>query len=955
MANIVAEKFNKMKRLKLLCLGALAAMVIACNPIQEEQAELKVDYEKITLDNGLEVIFHVDRSDPVVAVALTAHVGSAREKTGRTGFAHLFEHLLFLESENLGKGGLDKMSARIGGSGANGSTSRDRTNYFQTVPNDALEKMIWAEADKLGWFINTVTDPVLAKEKQVVKNEKRQSVDNNPYGHTSYVIGKALYPEDHPYNWQVIGSLDDLQAATLGDVKEFFKRWYVPNNTTLVIAGDFDVAQATEWVHKYFDEIPKGEEVSDMANRPGMVAETLKFYHEDNFARLPELTMVWPSVEQYHPDGYALNVLSQYLSVGKNAPFYKVLVEDKKLTSGVRMFNSSSELAGEYRVSVRAFADKNLDDVAAAVNEAFAKFEAEGIPQKDLNRIKAGQETSFYNGLSSVLGKGFQLAQYNIFAKDPGFVSQDVENILNVTAEGVMRVYQSYIKDKNFIATSFVPKGRVAQALSGSEKAAVVEEKIVQGAEESFDPTIQATYEKTPSTFDRSVEPPYGSAPKVAIPEVWNAQANNGMAIFGIQNDEVPLVQFNMVIKGGLLLDNPEKVGVANLTARMMTQGTKSKTPAQLEEAIQQLGARISVSAGQESIVVSGNTLKKNYDATMELVEEILLEPRWDEAEFELRKQSTISSIRQQEASPNAIAQNAYNILIYGEDNIKSKNILGSEASISSISIEDLKGYYEAYISPSITTMHVVGDIAQADVIESLSGIEENWKAKDVEIPAYSTPNSPNKSQVFFYDVPNAKQSILRVGYPALAVNDEDYYPATVMNYILGGGGFASQLTQQLREGKGYTYGIRSGFSGGNDAGPFTISSGVRSNVTYESAQLVKEILADYSEGYTDKDLETTKSFLIKSNARAFETAGSKLNMLQNMSRYGWESDYVKDREKIVNDMTVERVQELANKYLDPDKMFYLVVGDAKTQLDRLEKLGYGKPTLINKMVSPEK
>lgn len=948
-------KFNDMKKLKLLCFGALAAMVIACTSTQEEQAELKVDYEKITLDNGLEVIFHVDRSDPVVAVALTAHVGSAREKTGRTGFAHLFEHLLFLESENLGKGGLDKMSARIGGSGANGSTSRDRTNYFQTVPNDALEKMIWAEADKLGWFINTVTDPVLAKEKQVVKNEKRQRVDNNPYGHTSYVIEKALYPEDHPYNWQVIGSLDDLQAATLGDVKEFFKRWYVPNNTTLVIAGDFDVAQATEWVHKYFDEIPKGEEVSDMAKRPGVVAETMKFYHEDNFARLPELTMVWPSVEQYHPDSYALNVLSQYLSRGKNAPFYKVLVEDKKLTSGVRMFNSSSELAGEYRVSVRAFADKNLDDVATAVNEAFTKFEAEGIPQKDLERIKAGQETSFYNGLSSVLGKGFQLAQYNIFAKDPRFVSQDVENILNVTAEDVMRVYQTYIKDKNFIATSFVPKGRVAQALSGSEKAAVVEEKIVQGAEESFDPTIQATYEKTPSTFDRSVEPPYGSAPKVAIPEVWNAQVNNGMAIYGIENDEVPLVQFNMVIKGGLLLDNPNKVGVANLTARMMTQGTKSKTPAQLEEAIQQLGARISVSAGQESIVVSGNALKKNYAATMELVEEILLEPRWDEAEFELRKQSTISSIRQQEASPNAIAQNAYNILIYGEDNIKSKNILGSEASVSSITIDDLKAYYEAYISPSITTMHVVGDIAQADVIQSLTGIEKNWKAKSVDIPEYPTPTSPDKSQVFFYDVPNAKQSVLVIGYPALAVNDEDYYPATVMNYILGGGGFASQLTQQLREGKGYTYGIRSGFSGGNDAGPFTISSGVRSNVTYESAQLVKEILADYSEGYSDKDLETTKSFLIKSNARAFETAGSKLNMLQNMSRYGWESDYVKDREKIVNDMTVEGIQELANKYLDPDKMFYLVVGDAKTQLDRLEKLGYGKPTLINKMVSPGK
>lgn len=954
MANMLIKKCFTMKKIQLTMVALLFA-ALACSPSEKQEAELKVDFEKITLDNGLEVIFHIDRSDPVVAVALTAHVGSAREKEGRTGFAHLFEHLLFLESENLGKGGLDKMSARIGGSGANGSTSRDRTNYFQTVPNDALEKMIWAEADKLGWFINTVTEPVLAKEKQVVKNEKRQSVDNNPYGHNSYVIGKNLYPKDHPYNWQVIGSLDDLQAATLNDVKEFFNRWYVPNNTTLVIAGDFDVAQATEWVHKYFDEIPSGEEVSDMQKRAGVVAETKKLYHEDNFARLPQLTMVWPTVEQYHPDGYALDVLSQYLARGKNAPFYKVIVEDKQLSSGVSMFNSSSELAGEYRLTVRGFADVNLDNVEAAVGEAFSKFEDEGIPQKDLDRIKAGQETAFYNGLSSVLGKGFQLAQYNIFAKDPGFVTQDVENILNVTAEDVMRVYEKYIKGKNYIATSFVPQGRLSQVLTGSVKAEVVEEKIVQGAEESFDASIQASYEKTPSSFDRSIEPPYGQSPKVAIPTVWEGSTDNGMSIYGIENDEVPLVQFNMVMKGGLLLDDPEKVGVANLLATMMTQGTQSKTPAELEEAIQQLGARISVRAGREAITVSGNTLKKNYKATMDLVEEILLEPRWDEEEFELRKASTISNLRQQEASPNAIANNAYNILIYGEDNIKSKNILGSIASVEEITMEDLKAYYEANISPSITTMHIVGDIAETEVMNSLKGLNASWEAKEVSIPTFDTPEAPDRSQVYFYDVPNAKQSVLRIGYPALAANDDDYYPATVMNYILGGGGFASQLTQELREGKGYTYGIRSGFSGGTEAGPFTISSGVRTNVTYESAQLVKDILSDYPRDYTEKDLETTKSFLIKSNARAFETAGSKLNMLQNMSQYGWESDYVTDREQIVQNMTVEEIQRLAKRYVNPDKMFYLVVGDAKTQLNRLEQLGYGKPTLINEMVAPEK
>lgn len=911
------------------------------------QPSFKVNFEKFTLPNGLDVVFHIDRSDPVVAVSLTAHVGSAREKAGRTGFAHMFEHLLFLESENLGKGGLDILSSKIGGSGANGSTNRDRTNYLQTVPNDALEKMLWAEADKLGWFINTVTDPVLAKEKQVVKNEKRQSNDNEPYGHTSYVIDKALYPADHPYNWQVIGSLEDLDNAKLDDVKEFFRRWYVPNNVTLVVAGDFDTVQAKKWVEKYFGEIKRGEEITLMAKRPGFVKETVKFYHEDNFANLAELTMAWPTVEDYHPDAYALAVLAEYLSDGKKAPFYKVLVEDKKVTADVGMFNSTAELAGEFMISVNAFDGKDLDEVLPAIDEAFAKFEKEGISEKDLSRIKAGQETQFYNSLSNVLGKGVQLAQYSIFANDPGYIEKDIQNILAVKPADVMRVYQKYIKGKNYVATSFVPKGKVALALEGSKKADVVEEPIVEGAEDAVDPSIKATYDKTPSTFDRSVEPPYGPTPEVKIPAIWESKLANGMRVYGIENSEVPLVQFEIVIDGGLLLEDINKVGVANMMTDLMTQGTRRKTPLELEEAIQQLGATIDVRATTEDIRIGVNTLAKNYDATLALVEEILFEPRWDAAEFDLIKQSTISQIQQQQANPNAVAQNNYNLLIYGKDNIRSRSILGTIESVNAITLEDLKAFYAKSVSPSVARMHIVGSLDKAKITGSLAGINTKWASKKVDIPVYKTPAPPTKSQVYFYDVPDAKQSVLRFGYPALAVTDADFYPATVMNYILGGGGFASQLTQQLREGKGYTYGINSAFGGSKSTGPFMIASGVRSNVTLESAQLVKQILQDYPKNFSDNDLATTKSFLIKSNARAFETAGAKLGMLENISKYGWKYDYVKQREKIVNDMTVARIKELSQKYLDTNKMIWLVVGDAKTQLPRLKEFGFGEPILI--------
>lgn len=941
-----------MKPFRLLILLCSVFMIFSCNQEKtatttEESQEFNVPFEKFTLDNGLTVVLHKDTSDPVVAVALTTHVGSAREIEGRTGFAHLFEHLLFLESENLGKGGLDKMSARIGGSGANGSTSRDRTNYFQTVPKDALEKMIWAEADKLGWFINTVTDPVLAKEKQVVKNEKRQSVDNRPYGHVQYVVDKNLYPEDHPYNWQVIGSLEDLQNATLQDVKDFYNRWYTPNNTVLTIAGDFDTEQTKAWVHKYFDEIKKGKEVPSLEKPAITVAETKKLYYEDNFARVPQLTMTWPTVPLYHKDSYALNMLAQYLSDGKQAPFNQVLVDDKQLTSRVTMYNYASELAGQYRVQVRAFSERDLDEVAQGIQSAFAKFESEGIPQSAIDRIKAGQETNFYNGLSSVLGKGFQLAQYEVFANDPGFIAKDIENILAVTVEDVKRVYNTYIKGKNYIATSFVPNGQVDLALENSQVAEVVEEKIVEGAEESFDASIAATYEKTPSSFDRSVEPEYGNAPALTIPDVWQTDLSSGIKVYGIENKEVPLVQFQLSFDGGLLLENPEKVGVSNLMARLMTKGTAIKTTAELEEAIERLGASINVFAGNESIVVTGNTLAKNYDATMALVEEIVLQPRWDEKEFDLIKQSVMNQIVQQQANPNSVASNEYAKLIYGDTHILSHNRLGTLVSVANISIEDLKAFYKN-ISPTVGNMYIVGDVKESKVVQSLAGINENLEATPVTIPTFEMPKRPEQSTVYFYDVPGAKQSVLRFGYPALAATDPDYYPARVMNYRLGGGGFASQLTQQLREGKGYTYGIGSGFSGTALPGPFTISSGVRSNVTYESAALVKQILNEYGANFNEEDLEVSKSFLIKSNARAFETSGAKLGMLSNISELDLPVDYAKQREATVKAMTVEDIKALSRKYLNPDKMIYLVVGDAKTQLKKLEQLGYGTPVLLN-------
>ena len=914
---------------------------------EETKGEL-VPYSSFKLDNGLTTIMHIDRSDPVVAVALTAHVGSAREKTGRTGFAHLFEHLLFLESENLGKGGLDQLSARIGGSGANGSTSRDRTNYFQTVPKDALEKMIWAEADKLGWFINTVTEPVLAKEKQVVKNEKRQGIDNQPYGHTQYVTDKALYPEGHPYSWQVIGSLADLDAATLEDVKEFFRAWYVPNNVILTISGDFDPVQARKWVEKYFGEIPRGPDIDRQAKQPGVLTEDISLYWEDNFARLPELRMTWPTVPQYHEDSYPLAVLRSLLTEGKDAPFNRLLIDDRKLTTTLFMFPYESEIAGQNTLGVRAVPGTDLDTVRAAIDDAFALFEEEGIDDAALERIKVEAEANFYPNIESVLGKGFRLANYMIYTGDPGYLDTDLARIKAVTKEDVLRVYNQYIKDKPAVLTSFVPKGEVELALEGATLAEVVEEPIVQGAEDAVDPNVVAEYERTPSSFDRTVEPPYGPAPTLPTPTIWQQQGANGLTVSGSESNEIPVVLFSLVLEGGQLFDTPEKAGTANFLSEMMDKGAGDRDTAAFENELKALGANISVDVSSENLTISGGTLARNFDTVMGMVADMLLAPRWDEGEFDLAKIRILDQLTQQQAAPNALAENAFRRAIYGDDHILGENILGTEESVERLSLEDLRSFFNDNLTPQLAKMQIVGAVSEEQAMASLERLTSAWQHKDVSVPSYPAPSAPEKSTVYFYNVPGAKQSVLRFGYPALTLGSEDYYPVVVMNYILGGGGFASRLTQELREGKGYTYGIGSGFIGLKNSGYFRIGSGVRSNVTFESTDLVKSIMEAYPSTFTEADLGVTKSFLTKSPTRAFETLGAKLNMLSNISIYGLPADYAQQRSNYVSGVTQADIVAMAEKYIRPGAMQYVVVGDAATQMERLKELGFGDPVLLN-------
>ena len=932
---------------KIIC-ASLIYFLISCST--DTSKTFKIDYEKFQLDNGLSVILHQDDSDPLVAMATVVHVGSNREKPGRTGFAHFFEHMSFTASENTPPGAHRLLIPTWGGQ-RNGGTSFDYTIYYGVVPKDAMEKLAWVASDILGFVINTVDEETLEGEIQVVKNEKRQRVDNQPYGHSYGIIQKALYPKGHPYSWSVIGDLEDLQAATISDVKEFYNEFYGPSNTTVVIAGNIDMDQTKEIVEKWFGEIKPSSSINeDPKPQPTSLKKSKKLYYLDKFAKLPELRIVFPTIENYHPDSYALNTLGDLLSDGKNSPFYKEIVEKKKLAPSASSSNYSSEIAGQFSIRVRSNPNVSLDDVYKSIKTALENFENDGIEDKDLLRIKAGQETAFYNGISTNLNKALQLGLYNEYAGDPGYIGQDIENILGVSKKDVQRVYNKYIKNKNAIYLSVVPQSQPGLVLSESEEAYIKEEKIVQGAEKQFKTKYgqsSTDFEKTPTTYDRS-EPPLGELPLIQVPEVWRGKLSNGIKLYGIENNELPLVQFSMRIDGGQSLDADNKAGTSLMLGAMLKEGTKSKTPAEFEEAIDLLGSSISVSTDLEGLYVSGNTLAKNFDKTIALLTEMLTEPRWDEQAFGLVKNRRLTQIKQRKTNAQSVAFDALAKQLYGNNHPASIPIGGTESSVQSITMDDIKGYFKQNISPIVSHLHIAGNITQDNAERSLKILANKWNGNKVNIPKIRIAKIPSKSKVFFIDIPDSKQSAISVGTLTVPGGSPELFKLSVVNNRLGGG-MEARLMRTLRLEKGYTYGAGSFLRENTFQTPFYAYSQVRSNVTLESLEIFRDIINGYAKSYNNEDLETTKNKLIKGNALRFERLGSLINMLDTMSKYDYSNTYIQNEQEVLTSIGLDEARSIARLNFNANKMYFVIAGDAKTQLNRIEKLGYGKPIILDR------
>lgn len=933
---------NYLSSFSLVWIGML--LIVAC----QGEKDFSLPYEKFVLDNGLQVVLHEDKSDPIVSVAIQYHVGSAREKPGKTGFAHLFEHMLFQRSEHLGRNEFFKKIGELGGS-FNGATGPDGTVYYETVPRDALEKVLWMESDRMGFFINTVTRKGLEREIDVVSNEKRQN-ENRPFGQSNGMMLKQFYPEGHPYRWPVIGSIADLHGVTVDDIKQFYRKYYAPNNATLVVAGDFDRREVEAMIRKYFGEIPAREEVEPVRPIPVQLEKTSKYVLEDRFANAPGLEMNFSGAEQFHPDAYPLRILALLLSYGKNAPFYKVLVEDNKLASYVNVASSSLELSGQVSVSVKAYKETDLNTVYRGIQEAFERFEQEGIRDNDLERVKIMQETMLYNVMMSLESKTQALARNNVFAGRPDQMVIDLAHYQAVTKEEVMRVYRKYVRGKHFVALSTVPQGQTSLALTGSvvvrpDEDSPVGQKLVadEGAVTDDDP-----YEYTPSVFDRSVEPPLlANTPESAMPPVWTGEMSNGMKVKGMAYTELPVVQFAVYLNSGMLCEPKGKSGLARLTAAVLNCGTRTKTPEELEVALGLLGARVSFGVSTERMQLSGSCLKKNFPQVLRLVEEMLLEPRWDETALELARKRMIGNIRQSSTEPKVLARHVFRQMMYGPENVLSNSALASEKEVAAITMEDIKTFYKTHIVPGQATFDFVGGYEKKEVMKFLQPLARTWTTGGASQERLNLNFMAPQAKVYFVDYPGAKQSYILLGCPAMPKASNDYYPAKMVNQLLGASSNAL-LFDVLRLQHGYTYGAYSFFDCGKYANEFRATSSVQAAYTLEAMQLFKSCISTYGEQFTEQSLVKTKDAMFKENAAAFEMPDARLDLLSEMTVDGLPVDDLKRQEQLLKRMTLPEAKACIRNWLDYDRMFFVVVGDAASQLDRIRRSGLGEVKVVD-------
>ena len=900
-----------------------------------ENGKTIIPYQKFVLDNGLTLILHSDNSDPLVHVDITYHVGSGREDLGKSGFAHFFEHMMFQGSENVDDEQHFKLVTEAGGT-MNGTTNTDRTNYFQTVPANQLEKMLWLEADRMGFLVDAVTQEKFEVQRETVKNERGQRVDNRPYGRLNERVSEALYPAGHAYSWPVIGYLDDLNRVNVNDLKAFFLRWYGPNNATLTIGGDINITETLVLVKKYFGSIPRGPEVAMPEKSVIEIAEDRYISMEDN-VHLPLLYMTYPTVSLRHADEAPLDVLSSILGGGKASLLYKNLVKTQFAVQA-EVSHPCAELSCSFSLYAlpHPASGKSLSDIENVIRDTLVEFEQRGVEDDDLLKAKADMEASFIFGLQSVSGKVSQLAANQTFSNNPNYIAQDIARYNNVSKEDVMRVFKKYIKDQHGVIMSVVPNGQLS-AIAAKDNFVPGPRSAGDGASTSED---DIAVRKGVDDFDRSLIPIAGANKAVDIPEMWQHNFDNGISILGAQSIETPTTSVLLKIPAGHYYNAKNTAGTAGLVASMLKESTTERSAEEMSKALQKLGSSIYISAGNLYLNINISSLTKNLDATLTLVNEQLRAPAFLESEFERLKSNAIQGTLNNRKDAGYLASTAYRQLL-NADNIAAMPSSGNEKSLTNISLDDVKAFYQQQVKPFGGQLIAVSDLGQAELTKSLS-ILEDWEGKAVDLNLSLPEGDGKMGVIYLVNKDDAAQSAIRIGKRSMTEDiTGEYYKSSLMNFALGGA-FNSRINLNLREDKGYTYGARSYFNGGKLSGYYTATAEVRADATDKSiVEFINEI-KDYSErGITDDELMFMRNSINQKDALKYETPRAKLAFLAQILEHDLTPDFVRQRAEIVTNITKAEINALAKKHLAVDDMLMVVVGDAKTLRPQLKALGY--------------